>query len=100
MTNRTSLPAFLAVALALGVALPASAQSGRTAAPAARLSNADAERIALREVPDSEVVELERDHERGREVIEVTVRDRHGVETELTLDASTGEILRREVDDD
>lgn len=81
-----------ALALAIGTAtMPAEGQ-------ATRITIEQAARIALSYVPG--VVEsIERDYERGVIVWEVEVRDTHGIEHEVIVDANTGRVIRIEVDD-
>ncbi len=64
---------------------------------AAKLSMADAERIALQHYPNASVEGVERDFELNVEVYEVELIDR-GVEYELVLDANDGHVIRTEVD--
>jgi len=59
-----------------------------------RLTFGDAERIALQRFPGSRIEQIERDWEQGREVFEIDLHTQDGVEQELRLDASNGEILR------
>lgn len=84
---------FVLVALFFFAALPVSAQS-------ARISEDQARRIALQHVPNGTIEEIELDREDGRDVYEVEVRDPDGNEHDLEIDASTGAVLRAEVDRD
>lgn len=57
------------------------------------------EEIALKEVPGGRVISIERDIEWGHSVFEVEMIDREGWELELTIDATSGRVLRRQRDD-
>lgn len=75
---------------------PSTQEDARRQAP---ISVADAERIALAQFPGGEVRAIERDHEHGRAVFDVEVRDRDGREHEVVIDVESGRILRSARDD-
>jgi uncharacterized membrane protein YkoI len=85
---------FVLTAAATSSALAQSDAGGAQRAP---LTVADATRIALARFPGADVLEVEHDTERGREIFEVELRDRGGVEHELVIDATNGLIVE---DDD
>ncbi|MDY0087309.1 MAG: PepSY domain-containing protein [Coriobacteriia bacterium] len=50
--------------------------------------------LALELYPDSAVVEIERDHEKGGEVWEIVIRHQDARGTELHIDVQTGDVLK------
>lgn len=88
-----------ALAGILALALGAGAATAWAQAPAPRITMEQAVRIALDHVPDSTVESVERDVEGAVIVWEVEVRDTHGVEHEVIIDASSGRVIRVEIDD-
>ena len=67
--------------------------------PAPRITISQAETTARQHVPDALVEEIELDHEGGRQVYEVELRDARGVEHEIVIDADDGHIIRAGIDD-
>jgi len=61
---------------------------------------AEAERIALAEVPGGRVTDIERERERRGDVYEVTVLDERGLEHDLVIDAESGAVLSSRIDYD
>lgn len=55
--------------------------------------------LALQQHPGARISETELEQEYGRYVYRVELRDARGVEWDLELDASTGEILKNYQDD-
>lgn len=53
----------------------------------------DAMNIALAQVP-GQVVKVELEHERGRQVWEVDIRAYNGIKYEVEVDAHSGQVLR------
>ena len=86
----------LALAGALSIPLTLAGMAG--VAHAEDIGFARAEQIALAQVPGT-VIDIEREHERGREAIEVEIRTAEGVEFEVTIDAHDGTVLSVARDD-
>ncbi|WP_067176826.1 PepSY domain-containing protein [Microtetraspora niveoalba] len=81
---------------------PASSASA-AGAPAPKrpaVSNEQAVRAALAEVPGGWVTATELEHEHGRRVWEIEVRASDGSQREVTVDAVKGSVLRNEADHD
>lgn len=65
-----------------------------------KIGAAEAARLSGEKSPDVRLIELSLDEDRGAPVWEATVLDTgSGAETDLTIDANTGEILAQEADD-
>lgn len=95
---------FLSAALLLTTTLVGASQANHDEAaihPTAddSISLQKIEEIALKEVPGGRVISIERDIEWGHSVFEVEMIDKEGWELELTIDATSGRVLRRERDD-
>lgn len=90
--TRTLLAAFMVFAMSF-TAATALAQQARG------ITLQDAERIALQHFPGATVESVERDVKQGVSVYEVELRDDHGVEHEMIIDASDGRVIRTQEDD-
>ncbi len=95
-TKHITAGALAGLLLTAGVVGTVSAQ---TAAEATGLTADQAIKIALMEVP-GEVQEAELETEDGMRIFEVEILTADGVEMELEIDATTGEILEVEAEDD
>ncbi|UJR79930.1 PepSY domain-containing protein [Sandaracinus amylolyticus] len=89
-----------AVMLSMVVAFGAGGSIAAAQQAAPRVAMEDARRIALEHVPGGNVESIEQDHEDGRVVYEVEVRDAQGREHELVIDADDGRVIRTEVEDE
>ncbi|MBO3743412.1 PepSY domain-containing protein [Actinoplanes flavus] len=78
---------------------PAFASPSVTAPAGGEVTADEARAIALRAVPGGTVESVERDTEHGRLVWDVDVIE-GGVEHDLDVDATTGEITSHQIDDD
>jgi len=67
-----------------------------TESPSTSLDAQAAVDVALAAVPGGAVIEIERDRHHGHPTWEVVVRDADGSGIELDIDATTGDVLRRE----
>lgn len=76
--------------------LIANAQQGSRASA---LTDEDARRIALERVPGT-VVRVEREHERGRDIVEVHVRDARGTIQGVEIDDASHRVIRVEREED
>ena len=76
-----------------------SAHAGQALAEGARISIAEAERIALRVFPGTSVKSIEREMESGILVYEVDLNDASGAEYEVVLDAADGRIIDSRIED-
>lgn len=66
----------------------------------ASMSAQDAENIVLKEYPGATIHRVDRDYDDGRRVYEVDFRTDSIWDGELTIDADTGRILERDIDND
>ena len=73
--------------------------SAQTAASETALSEAEVIAIALAEVP-GEVQEVEFETEDGMEIYEIEIMTADGTEVEVEIDATTGDVLEIETEDD
>ena len=88
--------ALIGLVAAGGIAFAVTAQTPTTQPD---ITEEDAVAIALLEVP-GEVQEVELDREDGIQVYEIEIRTADGVEMEVEIAASTGEVLGLESEDD
>ena len=95
--SKNLLAVALFSALSFGVGGSALAQSGRGQSG---ITLAEAERIALAEVPNGTVKDIERERELRGDVFEVSVLDERGVEHEIVIDADNGNIISSRIDND
>lgn len=65
----------------------------------AKITSEESESIALKEVK-GDVIDNELDEENGTVVYSLEITDDQGVEHEVEIDAKTGEVLKKEKDDD
>ena len=77
---------------------PVSPSSPVSQSSPAKISFEEAERIALKAVPGSKIVSIEREVEWRRVVYEVEVLDQQATEWEIVIDGSDGSILDMEHD--
>lgn len=87
--------ALTGLVLAGGIAGQISAQS---VADATGLTEDQVIEIALMEIP-GEVIGVEQDNEDGTQIFEVEILAANGTETEIEIDANTGEILKVAAED-
>ncbi len=66
--------------------------------PAFAISEKEAEQIVKREYPGAVIHQIDRDYERGRRVYEIEFQTADIWDGELTIDAETGRILKRDID--
>ena len=68
--------------------------------PAFAISMQDAEQIVKNEYPGAVIHRVERDYDDGRRVYEIDFHSDSVWEGDLTIDAETGRILERDIDND
>lgn len=66
----------------------------------ANVSTQDVEQIVKQEYPGARIQKIERDYDDGRQVYEVDFQTDSIWDGDLTIDAKTGRILERDIDDD
>lgn len=86
----------------LGVVLAVLAVSSAWVVPSAlaNISTQDVEQIVKQEYPGAQIHKIERDYDNGYQVYEVEFRTDSIWDGDLTIDARTGKILERDIDDD
>lgn len=85
-----------------GTILAVLAVSGAWFAPQAlaNISSQDVEKIVRQEYPGATIQKIERDYDDGRQVYEVDFQTDSIWDGDLTIDAKTGQILERDIDND
>ena len=68
--------------------------------PAFAISMQDAEQIVKNEYPGAVIHRVERDYDNGRKVYEIDFQSDKVWDGDLTIDAETGRILERGIDND
>lgn len=68
--------------------------------PAFAISMQDAEQIVKNEYPGAVIHRVERDYDNGRKVYEIDFQSDKVWDGDLTIDAETGRILERDIDND
>lgn len=86
----------------LGTILAVVAVSGAWFAPQAlaNVSTQDIEKIVRQEYPGAQIQRIERDYDDGRQVYDVDFQTDSIWDGELTIDAKTGRIIERDIDND